>query len=300
MIVRHVPDDHVYVERIGGRRQASGSPWCPGTWPVRPDIVHVHFGFEHLAPGELRAWVRAVRRTGAHLVHTVHDIDNPHLVDQTGHHARLDVLLDAVDRTITLTPAAAAQIEQRWSRSAVVIPHPHVAPLQAIARRSGPDERLPALVWLGTLRPNIDLDLVESMLFRSERRLELVVRDEVHGRTDERRRRCLALLRAACTLGHVGRVTPRPTDRELRSMVAARPRVILPYAWGSHSGMVELCRDLGTPVVVPPVGCHADQGAQPDTGSTAPVEPVTAASRRAQRERVRREHATLYAELAGR
>ena len=35
---------------------------------------------------------------------------------------------------------------------------------------------------------------------------------------------------------------------------------VLPYRFGTHSGWLEACRDLGTTVVAPDCGYYADQG----------------------------------------
>ena len=96
------------------------------------DLAHLHFGFDAAEPTSLLRWVRELDRHQRPLVLTVHDLVNPHFVDQRCHAAQLDVLIPAAADIITLTPGAAAIIQQRWDRTAVVIPHPHVVPLDAL------------------------------------------------------------------------------------------------------------------------------------------------------------------------
>ena len=37
--------------------------------------------------------------------------------------------------------------------------------------------------------------------------------------------------------------------------------MVLPYRWGTHSGLLEAAHDLGTPTLAPAFGGYADQGA---------------------------------------
>ena len=163
--IASVPSDHVYVRHLEPVHGASG--WVriadptppvpsPGTWTPSPvleagwlranharyDVVHLHFGFEHRTPDQLRDLVATLRAFGKALVVTVHDLDNPHLADQAAHTATLDVLVPAADALITLTPGAAAVIARRWSREAVVLPHPHVVGLARMAAPRPPSTGL--------------------------------------------------------------------------------------------------------------------------------------------------------------
>ncbi|MET0863027.1 MAG: glycosyltransferase family 1 protein, partial [Nakamurella sp.] len=152
--VASIPAAHPYVQHLGAPdgadpvlRLADPPPDVPDPlpgqwWPpvmLKPewiaehhaefDLVHLHFGFDAVEPGELDRWVAMLRRHRRPLVFTVHDLANPHFRDQTRHLAQLDVLIPAADGLITLTPGAATAIEHRWGRAAEVVPHPHVVPL---------------------------------------------------------------------------------------------------------------------------------------------------------------------------
>ncbi len=123
------------------------------------DVAHLHFGFDAADPAELRGWVNELARRSRPLVMTVHDLVNPHFVDQTRHTAHLDVLIPAATEIITLTPGAAAAIEARWGRPAEVIPHPHVVPLDrlpASPRQPGGGREFVIGVHAKNLRANID------------------------------------------------------------------------------------------------------------------------------------------------
>jgi glycosyltransferase involved in cell wall biosynthesis len=49
------------------------------------------------------------------------------------------------------------------------------------------------------------------------------------------------------------------TDDELWAYLASLDVSVLPYRFGTHSGWLEACRDLGTPVIAPTCGYFADQ-----------------------------------------
>ena len=65
------------------------------------DLAHLHFGFDAATPAELTSWTAELARHGRPLIFTVHDLINPHFVDQTRHEAHLDVLIPAADELIT-------------------------------------------------------------------------------------------------------------------------------------------------------------------------------------------------------
>jgi hypothetical protein len=105
-------------------------------------------------------------------------------------------------------------------------------------------------------------------------------------------------------------------DDELWSYLAHLDVSVLPYRFGTHSGWLEACRDLGTAVVAPSCGYYAAQGPvhtyeldeqrfDPDSLLTAiraaydagPAPAVTVAERREQRAWIAEEHRMLYEAL---
>lgn len=302
-----MPSDHVYVrhlEPLGAPRWARlpdppvpGAP--PGQWWPSPvlepawvarhaaafDVVHIHFGFEHRRPEQLHELVTTLRDRAKPLVLTVHDLVNPHLADQARHSGGLDVLVPAADAVVTLTPGAAEEIDRRWARRATVLPHPHVVGLERLDRPR--PERCSFLVGLhSTARANDGSALVRQTL-------EDVV---------------AALPGARLHPGH----DRRPTDDELWDHLAALDVLVLAYRFGTHSGFVEACHDLGTTVVAPRTGHLAEQ--HPilgyDLGSAASLAAAVRqahherprwradrAGRARQREELAAAHARLYADV---
>lgn len=314
--VAHVPGAHAYVRAVDPAAATLPRPFeasrvgdlhddLPHDDLVRDvGVVHVHFGFEDRSPAELTAWARSLQTWGTKLVFTVHDIDNPHLVCQDDHHRRTRALVDTADRVVTLTEGAAGEIEQMWGRRPVVIPHPPILGPEQIAHARGTERHRQALVWLGTIRPNVDLELTLELAENSALATTVAIRlDGWTDLADDAKRR---LARAHRERRSTVRILPRPTDDELASLVAAATVLVLPYRWGTHSGFVELATDVGTPTLTTPAGHRADQGAATadpahfatELASMLDGDPIppqrTDASTSAE---VRRRHCQLYDEL---
>jgi glycosyltransferase involved in cell wall biosynthesis len=233
---------------------------------ARFDVFHIHFGFDAVTPARLSALAASLMANGKPLVYTVHDLRNPHHPDPYLHDSQIDVLVEAADELITITEGAADEIERRWGRRPVVLPHPHVvdepwrswpryerdefvvgvhvkslranmSPGHVIDVLAGLMQRLPG----GRLRvdahtdvfvpgaPNHDPSLVRSLVSRAERgELLLYVHD------------CFS-------------------DDELWKYFLHLDVSVLPYRFGTHSGWLEACYDLGTLVVAPQVGYLTEQ-----------------------------------------
>ena len=241
---------------------------CDAAWVTanldRFDVMHVHFGTESYSAWHLRALVRALRAGGRPLVHTLHDLENPQLVDQASHREQLDVLVRAADALVTLTTGAAAAIERRWGRTAEVIPHPHVLPLDAEAPAGTPSDPYVLGVHLRDLRPGTDAVRAVATLLDAADRLRAqgvaaTVRVHVNERVrDEAARDRVASLVTAYPAAELRR-TERLGDDALARSIADLDVAVLPYRTGTHSGWAELCWDLGVPVAGPPVGFAGEQ-----------------------------------------
>ncbi len=289
MRVVSVPAGHPYVQHLDDpaspRVTRLPDPAVPGRpagrwWPhvaleaawVRAhattfDVLHVHFGFEHRSPDELAALVTATREAGAALVLTVHDLDNPHQSDQGPHLERLGVLVRAADAVLTLTPGAAAAVLDRWGREAHVVPHPHVLPLELLGTVRPPRAggRPVVGLHLKSLRTNVD-DRAVRVAVAELRDLDVLVRVQLHRDLDlaahPARQRLVRDLERAHAGGAVELVRHGPwDDAELHRRLRELDVLVLPYLHGTHSGMVELCADLGTRVVAPEVGFWHEQHA---------------------------------------
>ncbi len=241
---------------------------CDAAWVSanadRFDLMHLHFGTESFPIGHLRSLVQALRALQRPLVYTVHDLENPQLVDQAPHREHLDVLIRAADALITLTPGAAATIEDRWGRPADVIPHPHVLPLDAPAPAGTPSQAYVLGVHLRDLRPGTDaVRAAETLLDAVDRLRALGIAATGRVHVNERVRDEAARDRVTALIaGHPGaelRRTERLDDEALAQSIADLDVAVLPYRTGTHSGWAELCWDLGVPVAGPPVGYAREQ-----------------------------------------
>lgn len=287
------------------------------------DVAHVHFGFGDVPMPQVRAWRAALRRHGIPLVHTVHDITNPHVEDQQGHVRRRDLLLQEADALVTLTPRAATVVQRLCGRRPVVVPHPHVVDLGRMARprRRRDPSRLVVGLHAKDHRPGIDaLPWLEALLEVMADRHDMVLRLDLRPRMAERRPDLHRRLHALSThprvqVHHTG-YWPDPL---LWDYLQALDLVVLPYRLGTHSGWAEACVDLGTPVLAPAHLALADQHPPPwiravPVGPSGPdVEALAAAVdavrlgpeptpaparwRAAQRQAVARAHERLYRDL---
>ncbi|GAA4744159.1 hypothetical protein GCM10023350_31070 [Nocardioides endophyticus] len=292
--IASVPSGHVYVRHLspesgsGPDRLPDPDPSQPTTpagavwWPpvmLRPewadsadfDLFHLHFGFDACDPSELAELVATLKRRGKPLVFTVHDLRNPHHLSSEAHDAQLDVLIPAADALVTLTAGAASEIRRRWGREAVVIPHPHVVELQDISRlrrdRSTPDTEFRVGVHVKSLRPSMAPLRILPTLVRAVAGLPgAVLQVNAHHDVmdaDGRRRddELAGYLQSAAASGDLDlRVHDFLPDDALWAYLSALDVSVLPYRFGTHSGWMEACRDLGTTVVAPTCGFYAEQG----------------------------------------
>ncbi|KQT89684.1 hypothetical protein ASG49_16540 [Marmoricola sp. Leaf446] len=341
-----MPGSHVYVRHVAAEqpdgvvRLADPDPddptrttttrWWPPVmlspeWVARADfdVFHVQFGFDSWEPDRLEAVAQAVHARGARLVHTVHDLRNPHHTDPTLHDAQLRVLLAHADEVLTLTAGAAAEVERRHGRRPTVVPHPHVVELGTMAsyaarpRPAGPFRiGLHVKSLRASLAPEVVLPaLVEAVADLPDTVLQVNGhRDVLDGDSPRADHALAAELRRLDAAGALElHVHDYLTDAELWDYLHRLDASVLPYRFGTHSGWLEACRDLGTAVVAPTCGFFADQGpvhsydldeerfdadslvaavrAARDAG---PVAPVTVAERRAQRAAVAAAHREVY------
>lgn len=287
------------------------------------DLFHVHFGFDAVDPAVLEALIARLHAHGKPLVYTVHDLRNPHQVDPSAHDAALDVLVPGADALVTLTRGAAAEVERRWGRRPIVIAHPHVVPLERMARHSDDKAvRGRVIMHCKSLRPNLDplpmLDLLVDQV--PDRGMELVV--DVHtdvmtpGNRNHHPEVVRALARAERQPGVRVHVHDYYDDDQLWDYFEAADLSVLPYRFGTHSGWLEACFDLGTRVLAPRIGHYHDQhpgvlgyrlteqGPDGDDvivalDQLAGAEPWRADPtwRREQRNQIASEHERLYREL---
>ncbi|WP_229733015.1 hypothetical protein [Conyzicola nivalis] len=237
------------------------------------DILHIHFGTESFTPERLQATIDAAHDAGWPVVFTVHDLVHPQLVDQDGYQRQLDVLVPGADALLTLTPGAAVEIARRWDRRAEVVAHPALLDTPPRApRRARGDKAFRVGMHLKDLRSNIAAEQMVGALDAALDRLaagglDAVGEVRMHRRVRDTRVR--DRVRELCRRSD--RITlvehDRLGDDDLAAALAALDACVLPYGYGTHSGWLELCWDLGVPVAAPSTGYYADQHAHPSVAS---------------------------------
>lgn len=293
--IASVPSGHVYVRHLSPvsgpapTRLPDPDPTRPSTaatgawWPpvmldpdwarsAEFDLFHLHFGFDACSPAQLRRLVAVLRERGKPLVFTVHDLRNPHHEDRRAHDEQLDVLVPAADALVTLTPGAAREIEERWGRSADVVPHPHVVDLETLAAAEDSVPRAPRRpfrvgVHVKSLRASMDPLRILPVLVETVAELDGAVL-QVNGHRDvlehggARHDEPLAdYLREQHDRGALELfVHDYFSDAGLWDYLGSLDVSVLPYRFGTHSGWLEACRDLQTTVIAPTCGYFADQG----------------------------------------
>jgi hypothetical protein len=299
--VVHHPSDHPYTRRLPGRR-TSTPVWKPGALAGQGiRIVHLHFGFETLEPRDVSSWIAELRAHNIRLVYTAHDLDNPHLIDQRGHRRLLELVVGAADRVLTLTGRAAAELTSLGA-TVTVVPHPHVVPLRRMVCRHH-RSRGALYVHAATCRPNLDVELLVSVAAR----LAPVAGLRVHIRSPLDDRRGELATRLGSIPGVALDLSARLDDAALWDRIDRASAVLLPYRWGTHSGLLEAGRDLATPVLATPISTLIDQGAtaldpQDPIGSLERCRGLPSTSiveRLMQRRHVVAAHRRMYRELLG-
>ncbi len=295
LTIASVPSGHVYVRHLspvdgrgavrlpdpapGNPDRPAGATWWPPVmldpeWARQADfdVFHLHFGFDACAPEQLERLTRVLRGRGKPFVFTVHDLRNPHHSDRRLHDEQLDVLVEAADALITLTPGAAREIESRWGRTPLVVPHPHVVDLPTMTRAL---EVRP--LWrhrpfrvglhLKSLRANMDPmrllpTLVDTVAGLDDAVLQVNCHRDVLDPDGARRDSALSdWLRGEATAKRLElHVHDFFSDDDLWAYLASLDLSVLPYTFGTHSGWLEACRDLQTTVLAPTCGYYADQG----------------------------------------
>ncbi|CAN5922335.1 hypothetical protein BH23ACT10_BH23ACT10_11370 [soil metagenome] len=345
LTVAAIPERHAYVRHIASWREQefrvlldpANRPWWPPhrldpRWieahADQFDVYHVHFGFDAADPERLHDVCRVLRRHGKPLVYTAHDLRNPHQVNRGIHDRQIAVWLEHADAVLTLTHGAAEELRRRFGVAAAVLAHPHVVPLEQMAERVARraavrrSSRPRVGLHLKSLRPNMAAVEVLSTLGRlAEYEPCEVVVDVHHDVVDpggiNHDSTVVELLRR---LSNDGTITVRVHDYfdndEFFDYLATLHVSVLPYRYGTHSGWLEACRDLGVAVVAPDCGYYAEQGATAsftcnEIGGLVPetllravaaalrdrASPVGVDARRIQREEIAAFHAALYRRL---
>jgi hypothetical protein len=290
------------------------------------DLMHIHFGFDATSPEGLADLVAALRAESKPLVLTVHDLRNPHHVEPGLHDAQLSVLVDAADALVTLTPGAAAEIRRRWGREAAVLPHPHVVEEPTLSRPRPQHDGFVIGIHAKSLRASMnplpDVEAIAEVLPQMPgARLRVDAHTDVM--TPVFLRYAPELAEGLRRLEAQGvlelNVHDYFSDAELWDYFQGLDLSVLPYRFGTHSGWLEACHDLGTVVAAPDCGFYAEQrpcltyavGPAPVRSASLQQSVLTAyrhrpqwradpEERRAERELLAEEHRGLYERVLAR
>jgi len=279
--VRHLsdPDGADAVARLSDPPPQDSAPLVGQWWPPAMlsldwidahaeefDVFHVQFGFDAQDPANLASIADELARLHKPLVYTVHDLRNPHHLSPAAHDAHLDVLVQRADELITLTPGAAEVIGRAWGRRPVVVPHPHVLDLARIARTRPSHDGFVVGVHVKSLRASMAPLPVIQGVRRAIRdlpdaRLVVDVHHDVFDPEGSRHDAELTgyLCRAADDHEIELHVHDCYSDDELWDYLEGLDLSVLPYRFGTHSGWLEACFDLGTAVLAPDCGYFAEQ-----------------------------------------
>ncbi len=303
------------VVRIGPSGDLS--PWLDVAYltahAADVDVLHLHTGPEHVALAAVQCWTETVRRLGIPLVVTVHRLRSPGggCPGDPATDAHLASVLSTAEVVFTLTPGAADEIAERFGRTAIVVAHPSLA---APDPRRGAERGLVGLrlgrVSAAVPDPGALVRAALSAAVSGGGRLRVLV--------DEADERWLGrAVRTPAARGELELVVHQAADwpARLQQLHVA----VLPEACGSHSGDLEICRDVGTRVVTPNCGWFADQWSdvvsygKHEQGRLDPVSlsaavgaalirpmprPADRIWREGQRAAVRQVHADVYAQVA--
>lgn len=287
MRVASVPATHVYVRRLAHPsvvRLADPSgddlrtpcfldpEWIESNADAF-DLMHLHFGFEFYSLERLRGVADALERLGKPLVYTVHDLRNPNHPEPGLHDGALALWAERSEELITLTEGASREVFARFGRRATVLPHPHVVPLAEMRRRQSRPrpahaDRFRVGLHFKSLRPNmVGAPLLLAALEAVRPLAGVRLRVDLHCDVADPGSRVhdpelLALALEAAGEGAADlHIHNYFTDDELWDYIESVDAVVLPYRFGTHSGLLEAFRDLGTAVIAPSCGFYAEQGA---------------------------------------
>jgi hypothetical protein len=174
--------------------------------------------------------------------------------------------VSAADALVTLTPGAASTIRARWGREATVLPHPQVVPDAWLSRPRPPRDEFVVGLHAKSLRANMDplplIDaLTEALPGMPDARLRVDVHTDVMTAGFDRHDAELSgHLTSLAGHGLIDlKVHDYFTDDELWDYLHGLDVSVLPYQFGTHSGWLEACHDLGTWVAAPDCGFYAEQ-----------------------------------------
>lgn len=255
MRVFHIPSHLSYVEKLAGPGFApvpspSGRPLTVAallaldSWDFF-DVLHLHT----VELARIAELAELVERQP--VVFTMHDLVPNIESDLVAFEDKTRLLVERAARVITLTPVAASIAESRFGRRPVVLPHGYAVAPSAVSRTSAAQNGLFAFGALRPTRRLVQMVRAWCRLPADRPALSIVLRSV--GRADRDRYRdeldeLMSTPDVAIEL--VDRVL---TSDELVDRCRDATALVLPYRSITHSGQLELARDLGLGAVLPDV-----------------------------------------------
>jgi hypothetical protein len=270
--VRHLshPDGADAIVRLPDPQPTHGrltaSPMVDPEWILAHrrsfDVFHLHLGDLDKSPTELEDVALALRIADVPLVLTVHELHDRTRPDDQLRMAQLNVLTHTAAVIVTLTEGAAAVIASEWERSVAVLCHPHLIDVGALARPRAACDTFLIGVYGGDLGPNVDVATVVSVLADVVEelpgaRLRVDIEDQSQGEASDDVR---AALRVLASRDGAEIFQHRPLSGEtLSNYILGLDALVLPNRYGTHSGLLEACNDLGTIGIAPTCGFYTEQ-----------------------------------------
>lgn len=224
------------------------------------DILHLHT-VELASADDLAELTTRLRAVGKGFVFTAHDLTPNIESDADTFDAKTRFTARNAPRVVTLTHAASEQISARFGVQPSVIPHGFAVPPGPALRRG---VSTGGLLAFGALRPNRDfVALVRAWRTLPVPRVPLRILIRSVGLPD-RQRYADELAFLTGTAGSEPDLTVRTVDGLLpqdQLLAACREAgaLVMPYRNITHSGQLELARDLALPVVLPDSPTLRDQ-----------------------------------------
>ncbi|MFE6507633.1 hypothetical protein ACFVDI_05720 [Nocardioides sp. NPDC057767] len=221
------------------------------------DIVHLH-SLELVTLDEL---IRLRQRTvaeGVRLVATIHDLV-PNIEANVGDFLiKVAYIASEADHVFTLTPQAADQIAALAPRAGPAEAVPHGAAIAIDSIPAVPVSGDGGLAVFGAFRPYRELEiLVRAWQRLGEERPKLrVLLRSVTWADQERDAALLDLLEETARTDPRLHLTVTNTmlgDDDLVDWLTGASALVLPYSHITHSGQLELARDIGLPVIAPDI-----------------------------------------------
>lgn len=276
--VLHIPSHMTYVQALRGSYTPAAATGpslrvsdllAMADWDF--DVVHLH-SFELVTLDELIRLRQRATEVGVAMVVTIHDL-LPNIETSTDDFRnKVAYVATTADHVFTLTARAASEITTLAPRAKTPEVTPHGPAISVDAVPAVPAAGDGGLAVFGAFRPYRELGtLVRAWqrLGKSRPRLRVLLRS-VTAADHERDGDLLDLLKSIARADRRLSLTIAHTmlaDDHLVDWLANASALVLPYSQITHSGQLELARDIGLPVIAPDIATVRDQfasGPRPD------------------------------------